>query len=72
MTLARPDQCSWSGCTKTAAYAIRFHGQYGHVHECSEHQAVLREWADVSSIVPLPCPWGSHETSWIDYPKDLI
>lgn len=62
--------CSWDACQRPATHAIRFHGQAGHVHDCSPHTAELREWADVAEVMPLPCPW-THGATWTDQPKDL-
>lgn len=67
-----PLDCSADGCPRPAVVAMRFHGQYGHVHECAQHAAELREWNDVAESHPLPCPWdhGNGET-WISYPPEL-
>lgn len=64
--------CSWEGCPRSAVAAARFHGQAGHVHDCSQHIAMLREWSDVAEVVPLPCLWPhGNGASWIDQPRDL-
>lgn len=67
-----PWPCCHDGCTNPAAYAIRFHNQAGHVHDCSPCTAELREWTDVAEVVPLPCPFphGNGET-WTDTPREL-
>lgn len=64
--------CSWRGCPNPAAYAITFHRQEGHVHDCVQHTAELREWTDVESVTPLPCkhPHGDG-TTWVDTPRPL-
>ncbi|MEW2635967.1 hypothetical protein AB0903_31095 [Streptomyces sp. NPDC048389] len=71
-TEAEALDCSWESCPRPAVVAMRFHRQYGHVHECAQHAAVLREWTDVAESVPLPCPWdhGNGDT-WIDFPPEL-
>jgi hypothetical protein len=74
-TLAEPATqwpCSRTGCPKPAVAAARFHNQAGHVHDCSQHIAELREWTDVAEVVPLPCPFSHGDgTTWIDDPKEL-
>ncbi|WP_035796402.1 hypothetical protein [Kitasatospora mediocidica] len=63
--------CSWEDCPKPAVAAARFHDQVGHVHDCSQHIAWLREWSDVAEIVPLPCPFAHGDVTWVDQPKEL-
>ena len=62
--------CSWEECPAEAKHAMTFRGQLGHVHECDHHTAFLREWADVESVVPLPCP-HMHGPKWVDIPRAL-
>jgi hypothetical protein len=69
---APPLPCSSEGCGEAATAAIRFHGQTGHVHDCSAHLAILREWADIAEVVPLPCPWPcSPLPTRVDAPREL-
>lgn len=74
--VAAPPEDGWPccahGCTRRAAYAIRFHNQAGHVHDCSPCTAQLREWNDVAEVVPLPCPFPHGDGStWTDQPREL-
>jgi len=64
--------CSDHGCTQRAMVAMAFRNQPGHVHECAQHEAELREWCDVTEVAPLPCPFshGNGET-WTDEPREL-
>jgi hypothetical protein len=62
--------CGTKECEEPAAYAMTFRGQNGHVHECVQHAAVLREVADVERVVSLPCP-HPHGTVWKDQPRML-
>lgn len=72
MTDTRAWPCSREGCADPAAYAVTLRGQPGHVHDCVAHTAVLREWADVGSVVPLPCPHPHGDgTTWVDTPRPL-
>ena len=65
--------CSWEDCPKQAVAAARFHNQRGHVHDCAQHIAWLREWSDVAEVVPLPCPFPHGDvTPWVDQPRELM
>jgi hypothetical protein len=65
--------CSTQDCPGSAVVAIAFHGQYGHVHHCAPCAAEAREWYDVATSAPLPCPYTHGDGStWIDVPPDLI
>lgn len=68
-----PTRCDWTGCTTVAANAVKFRGQPGHLHECGLHTAALREWADVASVQPMPCPYAgcSGGPIRIDWPRPL-
>lgn len=51
--------CSSEGCPRPAVEALTLRDQPGHVHDCAEHAAVLREWCDVTYSAPIPdgnCP----------------
>lgn len=63
--------CSADGCPNRAVYAVRFHDQRGHVHDCNPCTALLREWGDVAEVVLLPCPWVHDGTTWTDQPREL-
>lgn len=68
------ERCSSDGCTDAAVYAVRFHDQAGHVHDCAKHTAELREFCDVAEVVPLSggCPWPHGDgRTWTDQPRDL-
>jgi hypothetical protein len=62
--------CCWHGCENDAAYSITFAGQPGHVHDCSPHTAVLREWTDIERVTDLPCRY-SHDLVWAEAPRPL-
>lgn len=64
--------CCWENCPRPAVYAVTFHGQAGHVHDCAPHTAALREWSDVARIVALPCPFPHGAATWTDTPADLV
>jgi hypothetical protein len=49
--------CDVQDCSATAAVALRFKGQTGHVHVCRVHEAIDREWCEVVESASLPCPW---------------
>lgn len=53
-------ECGSEGCTRAAVAALWLRGQAGHVHDCSHHEALVREYCDVidsKPIVPgLKCP----------------
>ena len=61
--------CDWSGCARTAVWAVRFHGQKGHVHDCDFHTDWLKLDCNVTQIVKLPCPWPHDGTTWTDTPR---
>lgn len=63
--------CSADGCPRPARYAITFHGQPGHVHDCDPCTAVVREWCDVATVVALPCPHPHGSAGWTDQPRPL-
>jgi uncharacterized protein (DUF362 family) len=62
--------CCWDDCRKQAVAAVTFRDRPGHVHDCAQHVAVLREWSDVTAVVPLPCLLP-HGTAWTAQPRDL-
>lgn len=49
--------CGVVGCEDTAVIALRFRDMPGHVHVCRAHEAIDREFADVTESADLPCPW---------------
>lgn len=64
--------CSWEDCTAWAVVVMTFRDQVGHVHECPQHEALLREWSDVTAAVPLPCPFPHGDgRTWTDVPHEL-
>jgi hypothetical protein len=46
-------RCSSEGCEREAAETLFLSDQIGHVHDCSQHAALLREWCDVVHGEPL-------------------
>lgn len=51
--------CDSVDCDQPAVEAFAFRGIPGHVHDCPEHAAILREFCDVSVSAPLvdgACP----------------
>jgi len=45
--------CSAEGCAKEAVETLFLGGRVGHVHDCSQHAAQLREWCDVVASYEL-------------------
>ena len=45
--------CSAEGCEKPAVETLFLRDQVGHVHDCAQDAAVLREWCDVIHGEPL-------------------
>lgn len=66
-----PSLCGCGDCQAPATTALRFRDQPGHVHNCGPHAALNREWSDVTSSAPTPCPCLHDGTAWTAYPRDL-
>lgn len=54
-------KCSSLGCDGTPSEVLELRDQPGHVHDCSQCAAGVREWCDVIKSAPLlpdgTCPW---------------
>lgn len=45
--------CSSEGCDEVAVETLFLRDQVGHVHDCAQDAAVLREWCDVTESLPI-------------------
>lgn len=45
--------CSADGCDNTATETLFLRDQVGHVHDCPQDAAIVREWCDVTHSDPI-------------------
>lgn len=53
-------KCTAEGCTNDAVTVLAFRDQFGHVHVCSDDEAIDREWCEVTQSAQITdgvCPW---------------
>lgn len=48
-----PLTCSAEGCTNNATETLFLRNQIGHIHDCPQDAAVVREWCDVIHSEPI-------------------
>lgn len=71
-----PLPCSSLRCDKPAAEVLSFRGQIAHVHDCTQHAALVREWCDVTASAPIingrcPVPGCADAPIWVGKPTPL-
>ena len=69
-------RCSAEGCDREAVETLFLRDQTGHVHDCAQDAAVLREWCDVVHSLPIVdgeclAVVCTHDWIWFGQPQPL-